>query len=112
MHDRRILLLRGAQSGIWSFPKGHIEDIDRDSPLRTAVRETQEETGFICGLDYAILGNSTRYGKRPYWVAVMQTQKEPRLCPREHRDWRWVSPSQAAELHTNTDVRNWLARNA
>ena len=31
--------------GYWGFPKGHLEE--RETPIQAAIREVQEETGFI-----------------------------------------------------------------
>ncbi len=39
----RILLVRGKQSGKWSFPKGHAEP--NEDLIGTAIREMREETG-------------------------------------------------------------------
>jgi len=38
----RILLVRGKQSGKWSFPKGHLEQ--NEDLIGTAIREMKEET--------------------------------------------------------------------
>ena len=31
--------------GYWGFPKGHLEE--RETPIQAAIREVQEETGFV-----------------------------------------------------------------
>ena len=41
----RILLVRGKQSGKWSFPKGHTES--NEDIIGTAIREMKEETGIV-----------------------------------------------------------------
>lgn len=108
-----VLLLEGAESGIWSFSKGHPELTDRRALLRTAARETYEETGYICGQDYTIVGPSSRVGKHPYWVGITNGQKQPELKEREHRSWAWMTRAEVAALPDttiNTDVRAWLRR--
>jgi 8-oxo-dGTP pyrophosphatase MutT (NUDIX family) len=106
-----VLLLLGRTSGVWSFSKGHPEEVDRGSPLRTAVRETQEETGYIAGLHYNIMGDSLRFGKRPYWVGIMKDNVAPvKLATAEHSAAGWFTATEAAALNTNTDVRAWIKK--
>lgn len=106
----KILLLQGCDSGVWSFPKGHPEQEDDGSTLRTAVRETFEETGYICGRDYRIFGDSVRYGKRPYWIGIVTVEKNVRLAHSEHRTAGWFSIDEIRQLTTNTDVRAWIKK--
>jgi 8-oxo-dGTP pyrophosphatase MutT (NUDIX family) len=112
----RFLLLCGRESDIWSFPKGHPEDCDRGAPLRTAVRETYEETGYVAGTDYTIYGHSIRFGKRPYWIGILHANTErmpPCLAVREHRCAGWFSYDEIVNgnIKTNGDVRVWQTRN-
>jgi len=111
-NEPRYLLLKGTGSNIWSFPKGHPEDADRGSVLRTAVRETFEETGFLAGIDYDIIGNSVRFGKRPYWIGIMRPEHcIVSLCQREHSDFGWFTWSEIETMNTaNTDVRTWVKK--
>jgi 8-oxo-dGTP pyrophosphatase MutT (NUDIX family) len=112
--EPRFLLLLGQETGVWSFPKGHPEPGDRASPLRTAVRETYEETGYVAGQHYQIVGDSLRFGKRPYWIGVMNEGEvpPPRLCAAEHSIAGWFTLAEAEGLNTNTDVRAWLKKAA
>ena len=105
----RYLLLKG-HSGIWSFPKGHTEFIDDNIPLRTACRETFEETGFTAGIDYTLVGDSIRFGKRPYWVGIVNTMALPRLAEREHEVAAWLTLAEIQALTVNTDVRDWIKK--
>ena len=41
--QQQYLLVKGRQTGIWSFPKGH--SIKGETPLECAKREIREETG-------------------------------------------------------------------
>jgi 8-oxo-dGTP pyrophosphatase MutT (NUDIX family) len=108
----RVLCLRGRQSGVWSFSKGHPEVEDDGKPLRTAARETFEETGLVAGDDYKIIGSSVRYGKRPYWIGVLQPGAHERLrvARREHDVAGWFSLEEAKGLRGNTDVRAWVRK--
>ena len=45
----QILLIKHANSGHWSFPKGHVEAGETD--VETAVREIKEETGVDALID-------------------------------------------------------------
>jgi 8-oxo-dGTP pyrophosphatase MutT (NUDIX family) len=108
----RFLVLRGREGGIWSFSKGRPEARDVGRPLRTAVRETQEETGLINEQDYAIFGHSIRFGKRPYWLAVVRPEavNRIRLSQREHDAAGWFTWAEIERLPTNTDIRAWIKK--
>lgn len=106
----KFLMLKGRRSCVWSFPKGHPEDVDKNSPLRTAVRETQEETGLVNGHDYTIVGDAIRFGKRPYWLGIVQGEPTVQLCWHEHIEWCWMSRDEIAEANANTDVRAWVKK--
>jgi 8-oxo-dGTP pyrophosphatase MutT (NUDIX family) len=110
----RYLMLKGSRSGIWSFSKGHPEFVDRGSPLRTAVRETEEETGYVNGCDYTIIGDAIRFGKRPYWLGVVTAEVPPpmKLSRTEHVESAWLSRNEIVNLDSNTDVRAWAKKAA
>lgn len=107
-----VLCLRGRESGVWSFSKGHPEAEDIGKPLRTAVRETYEETGLVADVDYKIIGSSVRYGKRPYWIGILQPGAHERLrvARREHDVAGWFSLEETKGLRGNTDVRAWVRK--
>jgi 8-oxo-dGTP pyrophosphatase MutT (NUDIX family) len=108
--NTQYLLLKGCTSGIWSFSKGHTESIDNGSALRTAVRETQEETGLCAGVDYDIIGNSIRFGKRPYWIGVVRGEPTVVLSQNEHSEAQWFTREEILALNSNMDVRDWIKR--
>jgi 8-oxo-dGTP pyrophosphatase MutT (NUDIX family) len=105
------LLLKG-RSGIWSFPKGHSEIIDKGDLKQTAIRETFEETGLgLC--DYTITDKSRRFGKCPYWmgfVDLSKTKSTIRINKDEHSEYKWFTITDIQQLakQTNCDVRSWL----
>lgn len=45
-NDEMKVLLIKMNAGHWSFPKGHVEE--NESEVKTALRETYEETGIKC----------------------------------------------------------------
>ena len=101
------LLLQGAQTGIWSFPKGHSEETDHDL-MDTAIRETYEETGYIHGKDYQIVGNPVRLDKRTYWNAIpLRILRNPLLSD-EHWRWRWANKTDMEWLQVNNGVRDFM----
>jgi 8-oxo-dGTP pyrophosphatase MutT (NUDIX family) len=109
--EKKYLLLKGRVGGVWSFPKGHPESCDKQAPLRTAVRETFEETGLVAGQDYTILGNSIRFGKRPYWVGVVRSPCSIKVNQKEHTEAVWMTWEEVVALQsTNTDVRCWIKK--
>ena len=106
-----FLVLKGARTGVWSFSKGHPEIIDHEAPLRTAVRETSEETGLYAGVDYDIIGSSMRFGKRPYWLGLMKNADATiTLSRREHSESAWMSWEDIQCLNANMDVRAWVTK--
>ena len=106
------LLLKGRDSGVWSFSKGHTESVDNGSKLRTAVRETTEETGLRAGVEYDIMGNSIRFGKRPYWIGVVRGNPTISICSREHSEAKWCTWEDICNMHSNMDVRDWIKRSS
>ena len=110
--ETHYLLLKGlGRDGVWSFSKGHPEFCDYESPLRTAVRETTEETGLVAGCDYNIVGDSIRFGKRPYWVGILNVDAaEVVVCRAEHSMAAWFTWEEISALNANTDVRAWVKK--
>lgn len=107
----RYLLLRGRTTDVWSFSKGHPERDDDGSQLRTAVRETFEETGYSAGLDYEIVGSSIRFGKRPYWIGICRDDlPEVRLSFKEHSEAAWLTWAEITAVKGNSDVRAWIKK--
>ena len=100
-----ILLLRAYAN--WGFPKGMAESCE--SPIETAIRETEEETGlmnleFSWGEDFI----ETEPYERPPKIAryyVAETDQKEIVLPvseelgrPEHDEWRWVDFLEAEKL--------------
>lgn len=47
--NTELLLIRHANGGYWSFPKGHVEE--GETEIETATREVKEETGIDIMID-------------------------------------------------------------
>lgn len=58
--DKRVLLIRRSDNGMWALPGG-CQNMD-DTPLECAVRECQEETGLIVRVTHLMgVWSSRRY---------------------------------------------------
>ena len=134
-----VLLLQrtardGGTGGVWVFPGGRVEDVDReadrgDSALalqRSAVRETREEAGI------ELEGTSLLYISRWITPAIAQRRfdtafyatrvtgdAEVRVDGGEIRTHRWYRPEDAIEASRRGEIRlapptfvttSWLVR--
>ncbi|WP_026328773.1 NUDIX hydrolase [Streptomyces sulphureus] len=91
----------------WSFPKGHLEDEEQDDPLRAALREVLEETGFTCEPDAPLTTQRYRVGPRPkevyYWAAEASGGI---FVPNEEVDRLvWLPPAEARAQLTHEQDR-------
>ena len=111
----KYLLLKGAETGKWSFPKGHIESFDKTTQ-DTAIREVIEETGLRAEIDYTLSTNSKRYGRNIYWTGVVRHYFTPKIniSAREHTTYSWFTLTELLEADpsiVNKDIREWIAKN-
>jgi 8-oxo-dGTP pyrophosphatase MutT (NUDIX family) len=113
-HQPLFFCLRGRETGVWSFPKGQPEPQDMNAPLRTAVRETEEETGLRVGVDYQIIGERFRLGKRPYWIGVCGENIKERIRIRssEHTMAGWFTQDELQQIDGNSDIRTCIKKKA
>ena len=103
--ENKILLVRGRNSGLWSFPKGHQKP--NEPCFHCAVRELYEETGISvdmneinpCNLPYK------RFKIGRYFVLDFNEEVSP-----SPRDWneiseaRWVTQDELTNFINNKEV--------
>jgi 8-oxo-dGTP pyrophosphatase MutT (NUDIX family) len=102
--EGKYLLVRGRQSGKWSFPKGHIEP--NESELECVCREVKEETG-ITELPNPLRCVPLRAGV--YYLFWMPN--DPVLEPRDNREIAeagWFTEEEAAQLRMNIDANTYF----
>ena len=101
-----ILLLQYPQ-GHWSFPKGHVEEGDRDHH-ETASRELKEETGiesFVIDdswssrTEYTFKRKGTLIPKQVYWYIAHTEEIEVGLSE-EHTNYLWLDFDSADSMIT------------
>lgn len=99
--NNRILLVKGRQGQIWSFPKGHRERFDKTS-IACALRELKEETGIALSSDYIAC---KKYKAAEYYI--YEVREEFRTFPQDIKEIEaasWFSFEEMLELRKNIDV--------
>ncbi len=99
----KLLVLKRAPSmaykpGTWDLPGGHLAV--GESFEECLAREIEEETGLAIATP-RLLGIHNSIG--PYLqmifaCALAGDRNDIRLRPHEHVEWRWVAPSELAQL--------------
>jgi len=111
-----LLLHRSGRSGhpFWQGVSGWIEP--DEPPHRTALRELEEETGYLAAELYTTDAVFDLYSWRRGTVetivpfgALIRSRAEPQLSD-EHDDWRWATLADALELVPYEPQRNALRR--
>jgi mutator protein MutT len=96
----RVLLLRrsseGDHEGEWGLPGGKIEE--GETPEIAAVREVQEETGYLTGHPGRFLMRSVKHGvDATTFLFPCDDEFEPTLNS-EHTEHMWVLPADALNI--------------
>lgn len=84
---QRVLVLRRADTGLWSIPGGHREG--SETPGETAIRETYEETGIVV-VAVQEIHRETVVIEYVTFVAEIEREVIPRLNE-EHTAHRWAN---------------------
>lgn len=106
----RYLLVKGAKTGKWSFPKGHLEMRLRETPYECAIRELREETGIVLTGLKPTLG-PIKLMAASYYVFRPASEIAPVIVDRnEISDARWFSLYEIKNLLGNVDVSVFLKK--
>jgi len=102
----QFLLVKGRQTGIWSFPKGH--SIKGETPLECAKREIREETGIHLNQEPV---RAQRLKGGIYFVFDLQHTILSVLEDNfEIEENRWVTREEMEYLIVNSGVKDFLCR--
>ncbi|MCL6089268.1 MAG: NUDIX domain-containing protein [Candidatus Marsarchaeota archaeon] len=117
LEDKRYYLLMHYKAGHWDFPKGHVEEGEKEE--ETAMRELAEETGItrvavLPGFRYEYeyeFGRASRHGGLSKLVTFMlaRTDEQEVRVSREHRGARWVPYSRAVKMVTFENAKRMLS---
>jgi 8-oxo-dGTP pyrophosphatase MutT (NUDIX family) len=107
VHDNKILMVQGARSGKWGFPKGHREEFDAGW-FETANREIKEETAYEHGVNYEICEEVPKHwGSRLYWSARLLQHRDIIINRTEHKDVKWIPLENIEIMRVTRDVEEW-----
>ena len=110
----KILLVRVTNllgEVVWTFPKGHLEK--NETPLKAALREVEEETGWRCRstgplalVRYRFNRNGRPVAKKVRWFRMEPLEKTGKPDADEIMKTKWVISSQAVQsLSYPSDLR-------
>lgn len=110
--ENRVALVKGA-TGIWSFPKGHLER--SESSQQCAHREFYEETGMSLGEDAISIGYKKLANGGYYIYNVPSEFRFDPLNKEEITQGGWFTLEEICAMNCNIDVnffRNLLFKNS
>jgi 8-oxo-dGTP diphosphatase len=105
LEDKILLLYRSAKEtepSLWGIPAGKTEE--GESELQTVARELYEETGLkLQEKDLEYLGHlpieyDTFIVDFPIFTVSFDHEPSVILTPREHIDYKWLTPRQVLSL--------------
>lgn len=111
--NTELLLIKHANGGHWSFPKGHMEQ--GETEVQTAIREVYEETGIEILVDESFRETVSYFPKRDtikdvvYFLA-MAKNVDYRPQPEEISQIRWVEISRVHSILSYDNDRQLVNR--
>ena len=108
--ENRIALVKGALTGKWSFPKGHLEN--KETAQECAFRELLEETGIVLTNNHITLGPPKKFSRDGGEYFLYQFSEECPMYPRnpnEITDCGWFSEEDMRSMRCNKDVNSFLS---
>ena len=88
---------------VWTFPKGHPEK--GETPLEAALREVEEETGWLCRkvkplltVGYRFVRGGSSVSKRVKWYSMEPVERVGRPDAEEVLETKWVPAKLAARM--------------
>jgi len=105
--NNEVAVIKGRQSGKWSFPKGH--GYANESPLDACLRELREETGLDLSRQRA--DEQVRFPTGTYFI--FQIDQKSTLVPedvKEVEEVKWIPIDQLYTLRGNMDLRLFARR--
>ncbi len=96
---------------VWTFPKGHLEK--NETPLKAALREVEEETGWRCRnagplalVRYRFNRNGRPVAKKVRWYRMEPVERTGKPDAVEIMKTKWVAKKTAAKaLSYASDLR-------
>lgn len=87
---------------VWTFPKGHLEK--NETPLKAALREVEEETGWKCRktgplalIRYRFNRNGRPVAKKVRWYRMEPVERTGKPDANEIMKTKWVAANRAAK---------------
>jgi 8-oxo-dGTP pyrophosphatase MutT (NUDIX family) len=112
MLDDSVLLLERSEnvseSGLWGIPGGGAEPHE-DNALQTALRETEEEIGFVP--DFEFFSKHVRIKKKGKQYVTYIVRAKNRFTPIldfESSDWAWVPINKLHEYDLHPGLKKTL----
>lgn len=108
--DDRIALVKGALTGKWSFPKGHMENTE--TSIACAHRELCEETGVNISSHTITPVGYRKFSKEGGGYFIYRFEDEPTLLARNNSEileCGWFTEEEMKNMPCNKDINSFLS---